>query len=117
MKWQVWRLKANCLDLPVDRFFEPSKYDYAKMICDTCPVRKECLAYAMDTEGGLSLHRRHGVYGGKTPSQRLAMRVKEHGSPTKREHDEFRTTKGHRGRLPTIVARPYEVPKWPSPAS
>lgn len=36
----------------------------ARILCVQCPVRKECLSYAMVN------HIKHGIYGGKTPHDR-----------------------------------------------
>lgn len=36
----------------------------ARMLCVQCPVRKECLSYALKN------HIKHGIYGGKTPFDR-----------------------------------------------
>lgn len=40
----------------------------AKAVCATCPVRAECLAWALDTRDP------HGVTGGLTPEERWLLR-------------------------------------------
>lgn len=46
----------------------------AKDICGgLCPVRRECLADALTAEGGAALDRRHGIRGGLTHRERLAL--------------------------------------------
>ena len=44
-----------------------SKVAKAKAICDTCPVAKECLDFA------LSEDIEFGIFGGATPQERKAM--------------------------------------------
>jgi WhiB family redox-sensing transcriptional regulator len=42
--------------------------EQAKSVCARCPVRAECLAYALDN--GLD----HGIFGGATEAERRAVR-------------------------------------------
>jgi WhiB family redox-sensing transcriptional regulator len=42
----------------------------AVAVCDGCPVREECLEYAMKLEGHRELTHRFGVFGGLTPKER-----------------------------------------------
>lgn len=44
----------------------------AAVACSTCPVRRQCLAYATTVEGRTAATYRSCVYGGLTPSQRHA---------------------------------------------
>lgn len=39
----------------------------AKSICGTCPIRFECLQFALETEDG------HGIMGGMTPAERQVL--------------------------------------------
>lgn len=74
---QEWRQRAACRGMSpaeVDRiFFPPVKTGRtidataARAICDPCPVRAECLTYAI--EAG----EREGIWGGLTPRQRHAL--------------------------------------------
>lgn len=53
-------------------------YTAALKLCQGCPVRQECLEFAMTNEA--SDYHRHGIYGGATPRQRrriAAERAKE----------------------------------------
>lgn len=47
----------------------------AKEVCEGCPVRVDCLSYAMDTK------QQHGVWGGKSVMERRAMRRLRRGDP------------------------------------
>ncbi len=68
---QQWKLRAACKDIPVEVFFPPAgKEAVALAICSECPVRKECLEFALDYEG--PDRDRHGVFGGMTPEDRIA---------------------------------------------
>src|SRR3954471_23127664 len=61
-----WFDDAACRDVDTDIFFpvSESQADAAKAICAVCPVREECLEYALETRPG------DGVYGGLTPTER-----------------------------------------------
>ena len=70
-----WRLRAACRDQDPELFFPLSEMgpgarqaDRAKAVCARCPVRAECLEYALDN--GLD----HGVFGGTTETERRALR-------------------------------------------
>jgi WhiB family redox-sensing transcriptional regulator len=64
----AWREHAACTGKTDKMFPEKSGYvaDYepAQRICATCPVRRECLRYAIDN------NERYGVWGGTSPSER-----------------------------------------------
>jgi WhiB family transcriptional regulator, redox-sensing transcriptional regulator len=47
-------------------------YAYARRICQSCPVRVECLDYAMAREPA-SRASRHGMWGGLTPTERARL--------------------------------------------
>ncbi|MEU9860193.1 WhiB family transcriptional regulator [Streptomyces sp. NPDC047971] len=70
-----WRAAAACQDVDPDLFFPVgvgpsalSQAEEAKEVCRACPVREECLRWAMD-EG------RHvtGVWGGLTENERRSL--------------------------------------------
>lgn len=70
-----WVNDALCLQVDPEIFF-PENRDYAttntaKTICGKCPVRTDCLAYALET------HTRDGIWGGLTPDERVALMRKE----------------------------------------
>lgn len=71
-----WMADAACAglgDATEDAWFPPvgnaqAKGKMAKRICGQCPVRRECLAYAL--HHGLE----HGIWGGLTPNERKELR-------------------------------------------
>ena len=70
-----WKLKAKCRGLDTDMFFPEKggdirgKIDAAKAVCAECPVRVDCLDYALGfiTGNFISLP---GIYGGLTEMER-----------------------------------------------
>jgi WhiB family redox-sensing transcriptional regulator len=61
-----WEDDAACKGAQADIFFAPgaTQEHRAKVVCRACPVRWECLAYALK-------HRvEHGVWGGLTDRER-----------------------------------------------
>lgn len=75
-----WRESAACRDEDPELFFPISEVGpgaeqvaRAKRVCGGCPVRSECLTYALDS--GLD----HGIFGGTTPEERrkLARRSRD----------------------------------------
>ena len=66
-----WRSLAACLSADPDLFFPvsstgPAKRQIAraKVICAGCPVRSECLEFAVTHD------QTHGIWGGTTPQDR-----------------------------------------------
>ena len=71
-----WRSAAACRSADPDLFFPISdsgpareQAAKAKAICATCRVRRECLAFALQT-GQI-----HGIWGGTTEHERAAART------------------------------------------
>lgn len=72
----IWREEAACLPFPAILFFgqddnEPpadrrAREDQAKLICETCGVRVECLEYA------IAAKEQYGIWGGLTELERKA---------------------------------------------
>lgn len=71
-----WRDDAACRTYDPELFFPVSaentppgraQYAEAKSVCVACPVRSDCLTYAL--AAGLD----HGVFGGTTPHERRAL--------------------------------------------
>jgi WhiB family redox-sensing transcriptional regulator len=75
-----WRDRALCAQADPDLWFpEPGESPRtAKLICGWCPVRAECLAWALET------NEPYGICGGLTPLERhaLAIRPAAEAAPT-----------------------------------
>ncbi len=67
---QDWRALASCTKTDPDLWFAVGAREHklAKKICRECPVRRDCLAYAMDEPVD------HGVWGGLTERERRRYR-------------------------------------------
>jgi WhiB family transcriptional regulator, redox-sensing transcriptional regulator len=65
-----WRAQAACRDADVNVFFPPTDEEAgpAKAICAACPVRVECLEFALATR------QEDGVWGGMTEIERRRLR-------------------------------------------
>lgn len=83
----TWQEGAICAtdDVHILNIFfhdEDSPEDYtpeAKRICGNCPVRRECLQYALDNE------ERFGVWGGADETtRRWALSIDQYGKPIQR---------------------------------
>lgn len=76
-----WTVDALCTQFPPDLFF-PEKGGTgareAKAVCAKCPVIDQCLAYALDYEAGVygtdTSYVHQGVWGGKSPRERMRLR-------------------------------------------
>lgn len=74
-----WMNRAECLDVDLTVFFPETPhvfkdaYKIAREYCESCPVREECLEWAVSTEAETSTNS-FGMYGGRTPEQRRAIR-------------------------------------------
>ncbi|MFD4635523.1 WhiB family transcriptional regulator [Streptomyces sp. NPDC058284] len=65
---KTWSARAVCRTAdPDDLFAEGAAQNRAKAICTGCPVRTECLAYALDDRI------EHGIWGGMTERERRAL--------------------------------------------
>jgi WhiB family transcriptional regulator, redox-sensing transcriptional regulator len=67
---QAWRDRAACKGEPTQIFFATQGQDVrvARSICNNCPVRLECLEWAVDASV------QHGIFGGRVPRERRALR-------------------------------------------
>ncbi|MFI6316169.1 WhiB family transcriptional regulator [Nonomuraea sp. NPDC050556] len=71
----AWFGEAACLDEEPELFFPLTdrgpghvQYERAKTVCRRCPVRAECLEFAVRTR------QEHGVWGGTDPTERSSRR-------------------------------------------
>jgi WhiB family redox-sensing transcriptional regulator len=66
--YQEWKLEAACTGMDYDTFFPAVGYNqhdiHARTICETCPVKRECLMFAVNNRI------QYGIWGGLTPIQR-----------------------------------------------
>lgn len=80
-KWgEDWMVDAACSGLGPDLFYPNTNDDdkgtkerirLAKKICDTCPVKTECLEYIMSKPS----YNDDGIWGGTTTSERRHLRT------------------------------------------
>lgn len=73
-----WRDDAACANHPeLDELFFPYvnnegrglvMYNEGKKICESCPVREECLRFALET------NQRYGLWGGHSPTERKILK-------------------------------------------
>jgi WhiB family redox-sensing transcriptional regulator len=70
-----WRLRAACRDSSPELFFPVGatgfaleQIEAAKLVCARCPVRVECLEFALET------NQEAGVWGGLAEDERRAVR-------------------------------------------
>jgi WhiB family redox-sensing transcriptional regulator len=70
-----WREQASCREAGIDLFFPigstgpaADETRRARQICAGCPVRQECLAYAL-TSG-----QQYGIWGGRDEQERRLLR-------------------------------------------
>jgi len=76
--WYPWRERAACRDLDTDLFFPvgegaeaQAQADAAKAVCASCPVRGDCLDFAIATR------QEAGIFGGMTEEDRRRHRRRE----------------------------------------
>lgn len=78
MTGHEWEEAAACRGAAADTWYPTSGESrlLAVKICRSyCPVQEECLGAAMRYERGASVERRFGIWGGRTPGERLALEV------------------------------------------
>lgn len=74
-----WVDESLCAQVDPELFFPDTKgqnatqahqYDAARSICQQCPVARQCLDAAMESEHSASVYYRFGMFGGLTPVER-----------------------------------------------
>lgn len=101
----IWSKEANCIGQP-DEFFFPKKGRPGleppyREICNTCPVQRECLNYAV-------VHKEWGIWGGTTDKEREAITVEIRQLLTQQAIDE-----GWYEDLFAWYPREQKVPEFP----
>lgn len=80
----AWQRRAACRGQPIDLFFAPRgnrTAGTARAVCESCPVRAECLDHALEHE------RTHGVWGGMTVRERRHEKRRRRLARTDRAED------------------------------
>lgn len=75
----AWQTHATCAQIGGEAWF-PDTNDpasAARDVCAACPVRGPCLAYAINE------HIEHGIWGGRTPTERAQLLADRHPPTTK----------------------------------
>lgn len=69
----IWQLHAACLGVDPELFFpgkeHPADLAAARAVCQDCPVRIDCLEYA------LANGEQYGIWGGRSERERRRMRA------------------------------------------
>jgi len=78
---ELWQVRASCRGPQAAIFFPPSHFERkeekearerrAKAICQSCPVRKPCLDYA------LGIKEPHGIWGGLNEMERKLLLARQ----------------------------------------
>lgn len=75
-----WWDQAACLGHETDDFYlNDASFNPVCLLCDHCPVVKQCLADALEAEQGLQQHYRYGLRAFSTPADRW--RIDTKGGP------------------------------------
>jgi hypothetical protein len=76
-----WTARAQCAETDPELFFPPKgdPATAARAICRRCPVREDCLAYALDAG------EEYGIWGGLDPAERNNLRRQHKRATAKRK--------------------------------
>jgi hypothetical protein len=112
-----WMADAQCKASDAKLFFDQVEDTHATIrepaieraqdICAVCPVRKECGAYVMETEGGADEAMRFGFWAYMTPQQRVS--IHRRGGLLGR--DPMHMVKGRDGER-QVMPVPIEGDRW-----
>src|SRR5688572_9169442 len=82
-----WMHEAACRGQGSDAWFSADEVgeevDAARRVCSGCPVRPECLDYALDRAI------RHGLWGGLSPTERAALYRRRGPQATAKERPRY----------------------------
>ena len=67
-----WKQRGACLNLDSDLFFSEEQWEIGRLVCGVCPVRRECLTWAVENHQAALL----GIWGGATPDERETLRAR-----------------------------------------
>lgn len=62
----TWSKKALCSGVQITMFYTASSAGMAKVICGSCPVKDECLIWAL-------MYKEEGIWGGTTEDERKSL--------------------------------------------
>lgn len=62
-----WAVDAMCKDMDTNIFYDPEQAPVLRAVCGGCPVRNECLDYAVR-------NLEYGFWGGTTATERASLR-------------------------------------------
>ncbi len=102
-----WESHAACADLDSSIFFpvRGASNRKGKQVCGTCPVRTECLAFALESR------QKYGIWGGLTGEERRAYLRRtsdaERRARKRQELEEARETYGKPGHVDTCILRAW----------
>ncbi|SRR6266567_2051671 len=68
-----WQQNAACRGTDIEIWFSGRHFQRAKEICSGCPVKRQCLSFALTCEQNHYPYHRWGIYGGLTATQRAAL--------------------------------------------
>lgn len=93
-----WMAKAQCRTVEKEVFYDPAKTTEAKSICKHCPVRKECLEFALEDDAKRSFDYSviFGVWGGMTARERCDLGLSRSRSGRQRVGPKRKLPEGYR---------------------
>lgn len=113
-----WMADAACAGMPDNLFYPPDTtgnyrgfsfdYSHAERICLGCPVRLQCLDYALDREALDGNALCYGMWGGVRPADRADMLAKGERRKRQRLHQQARDADQH-ARLAQLTARGHTL--------
>ncbi|WP_331759897.1 WhiB family transcriptional regulator (plasmid) [Streptomyces sp. NBC_01525] len=68
--YDTWSPRSACQGKDPEMFSTRSRIPEAKAVCDTCPVRRSCLSWALETD------QTGGVWGGLAEQERLQLQLR-----------------------------------------
>lgn len=95
------RSQAACVGADPEVWFPDSgrgavaDWEVPRAVCDLCPLRQQCLDYAMAWESDGPASGRHGMWGGLSPAERAALAAGEAPPPRRLRHGTYAAFEAH----------------------